>query len=608
MSAPVGEKENLDWGRSAQGQNFIVRFFASHPIGFWFFFWGEFAERSSYYGMRAILSLYMADKLGLGEENAGTYVSFFIAACYFLPLVGGFVADRWLGKYWTIVGFSIPYILGHVILGVESVWFMFVALCLLAMGSGVIKPNISTLMGLTYDQYRPGQTKLRSDGFAMFYFAINIGAAISQFSMPWLRTHYGYQVAFLFPAALMVLSFAIFAAGKRHYATEIIREQRRATPQERAERLAVLGRIIGLFVLVMFFWAIFDQAASTWIFFGNQYMDCRLFGMVVDPDAIQAFNAVFIVVLLPLVTLFWKFLDRAGFRVRPTDKMLGGFLLTATTMGVMAYAAWQTGPTETETRLVLKQGDASFNDAQLVFNHYIVQVQDGKVELKKDAVILKSQERLTSTLTPSTGSSTADDLKNLFAEGDVEFKEDGIHLNRGKIFLKEATISLPEGTATVDKGKVAAVTGELSLKDDGWLVTKGKDEPVLQKDHFTLLANKVSVWWQVLAYLVITVAEILISVTGLELAYTAAPKSMTGFVTALWLLTVGMANLFINASVTRLYKQMTPFSYFAMLAGTLLVVSFLFLLVARQFNRKIAAAAALTDVNAAVDLAKSEEE
>src|ERR1700757_4844311 len=92
----------------------------NHPAGFWFIFWGEFAERCSYYGMRAILAVYMAEQLGLGRANAGPYMSFFIAACYFLPLVGGYLADNFFGKYWTIVGFSLPYILGHVILGIES--------------------------------------------------------------------------------------------------------------------------------------------------------------------------------------------------------------------------------------------------------------------------------------------------------------------------------------------------------------------------------------------------------------------------------------------------------------------------------------------------------
>src|SRR6266542_5509091 len=117
---------------AAAQQTGFWQFIRSHPPGFWFIFWGEFAERCSYYGMRAILALYMADQLRLGRDNAGTYMSFFIAACYFLPLLGGYLADNFFGKYWTIVGFSVPYILGHVILGIENPLCLFIALALLA--------------------------------------------------------------------------------------------------------------------------------------------------------------------------------------------------------------------------------------------------------------------------------------------------------------------------------------------------------------------------------------------------------------------------------------------------------------------------------------------
>jgi POT family proton-dependent oligopeptide transporter len=189
-----------------------------HPTGFWFFFWGEFAERCSYYGMRAILALYMVDRLGVDKADAGTYMSLFIAACYFFPLIGGFVADNFLGKYWTIVGFSIPYVVAQLVIGIENKYLVFGTLGLLAMGSGVIKPNISTLMGLTYDQQRPGQDQLRTSAFSWFYMSINIGAFLSQVSMPWLRTNYGYQVAFLFPAGLMAMALLVFAAGKKFYA------------------------------------------------------------------------------------------------------------------------------------------------------------------------------------------------------------------------------------------------------------------------------------------------------------------------------------------------------------------------------------------------------
>lgn len=192
----------------------------AHPPGFWFFFWGEFAERCSYYGMRAVLLLYMIDRLKLADAQASVIMSYFMAACYFLPLVGGYLADHYFGKYRTIVAFSLPYIIGQMILGIENKPFLFIALSLLAMGSGVIKPNISTLMGLTYDQQRPGQTKLRSDAFAIFYFSINIGATISSFAMPKLRDWFNYQTAFLCAAGLMAVAFVIFAAGKRFYAVE----------------------------------------------------------------------------------------------------------------------------------------------------------------------------------------------------------------------------------------------------------------------------------------------------------------------------------------------------------------------------------------------------
>ena len=107
----------------------------NHPTGFWFFFWGELAERSCFYGMRAILFLYLAKGLGYRNENASTINHLFIAACYLLPLLGGYVADNYLGKYWTIVGFSVPYIIGQLclcfdsgeLLGIPPHYFVFFA-------------------------------------------------------------------------------------------------------------------------------------------------------------------------------------------------------------------------------------------------------------------------------------------------------------------------------------------------------------------------------------------------------------------------------------------------------------------------------------------------
>jgi dipeptide/tripeptide permease len=439
----------------------ISAFFKGHPTGFWFIFWGEFAERSSYYGVCAILARYMAEELALGQADASTYFSFFVAGCYVLPLLGGWVADRFIGKYWTIVGFSIPYIMGHIILGIEQIPYMIIALVLLATGSGVIKPNVSSLMGLTYDQERPGQTMLRSSAFAIYYLSINIGAAISQWAMPSLRTTFGYSAAFRFPAVLMVFALALFALGKRYYAKETVGYVP-TSPEERAERSRVLRQIFGLFLLCTFFWAVFYQSASTWIFFANACMNLYVFGRQVEPDQVQAFNSLFIIVFLPLLQILWKFLDRRSIRLRPTDKMIAGFAITAACMGVMAFSAYLAGAAELVT------------------------------------------------------------------------------------------------------------VGEAGKERTEWVV------PV---------ANKVTIWWQIFAYLLLTVAEILISVTGLELAYTAAPKAMAGFVTGCWLLTVGLANLFINSYLTRLYTYMQPMTYFTLLTILMIVITVAFVAVAGRFNR-----------------------
>src|SRR4051794_5028346 len=140
--------------------------------------------------MRGILLLYMVQVIRFSGNNATSLYSGFKMACYFLPLVGGYLADRYFGRYWTIVGFSVPYVLGHFILGIPTEVALLIALALLAGGSGVIKPNISTLMGQTYDQQRPGMDRLRSAAFLWFYFAINVGALISQLAMPEIRQQY----------------------------------------------------------------------------------------------------------------------------------------------------------------------------------------------------------------------------------------------------------------------------------------------------------------------------------------------------------------------------------------------------------------------------------
>jgi POT family proton-dependent oligopeptide transporter len=312
----------------------------NHPPALYFFFWGEFAERASYYGMRGILPMYLA-ALGFSAIHAQWIYNSFKMSCYFLPLLGGYLADRFFGRYWTIVGFCIPYILGHFILGIESPVTLFIALALLAGGSGVIKPNISTLMGQTYDAKRPGQERLRSAAFMWFYLSINIGAVLSQFSMPEIRDRWGYATAFQFPAWLMVGSFLAFAAGKPFYAPDP-REYHEPTPEERAQRWRTLWSLFGIFGLIIFFWVPYEYNDSFWVYFARDYVNRSVpwSDKPVPPDQIQFLNPLFVVILVPLFTWLFKRIDPQLRIFRPTRKILMGFVLTAVAAGIMSAAGF----------------------------------------------------------------------------------------------------------------------------------------------------------------------------------------------------------------------------------------------------------------------------
>ena len=319
---------------------FITSWFAelrAHPRGFWFVFWGELAERASFYGMRTVLALYLIDVLRFGTAGAASVMTFFLAAAYLAPILGGYIADRWLGRFGTITAFALPYLAGHVVLAaVPTRTGLGAALVLLALGSGAIKPNTSTLMGMIYEAEK--KTALLGRGFSYFYAAINVGSALTSLGLPLVRQAHGYATALLVPAVLMAVSFALFVAGRRHYPADPPR--RTPTADERAAGRAAIRRLAPLFGLIAVFWFVYDQTASTWIFFARDFADLGLWGTVsITPDQIQGTNPVFILVLTPVFNRLWGWLAaRRGAAVPDTRKMHYGFWIVVITTAGMALA------------------------------------------------------------------------------------------------------------------------------------------------------------------------------------------------------------------------------------------------------------------------------
>lgn len=332
-----------------------------HPAGFWFFFWGEFAERFSFYGMRVLLPLFMTSRLELSEQHAGSIMNWFKFGIYFLPLVGGYIADRFLGKYWTIISFSIPYVLGHFILGIEQEWALFLGLALLAGGSGVIKPNVSTLMGLTYDQRRPGNERLRAAAFMWFYFSVNIGAFISQLISPIVRgsqENPNYGLAFQIPAWMMVVALGVFALGKPFYAVEQ-RNHRRMSFSEWTEQLAELRPLFTIFLFIIFFWVVYEQNDVQWIFFVREHVNLPvvnipLFGWEnkqLQADQFQALNPFLVITFVPTFNILFKYFDPKVRIFTAMRKMLVGFSFIAVGVGLMAAAGQLAAATESKVSL-----------------------------------------------------------------------------------------------------------------------------------------------------------------------------------------------------------------------------------------------------------------
>src|SRR5688572_19060894 len=172
----------------------------------------EACERFSYYGMVSILTLYLSDVIRLGEDRATEIFHLFATAVYFLPILGGWLADRFLGRYWTILSLSLFYCLGHGALALfeGKLWGIYLGLGLIALGAGAIKPNVSAFVG---EQFRENDEDKLRKVYALFYWSINIGAFFGFLLIPWCRDHAGYSWAFGIPGFFMALATIIFWSG-----------------------------------------------------------------------------------------------------------------------------------------------------------------------------------------------------------------------------------------------------------------------------------------------------------------------------------------------------------------------------------------------------------
>lgn len=286
----------------------------------------EACERFSYYGMLSILAIYMKTGLHMGEARAKEWVHLFSTAVYFLPVLGAWLADRYLGRFLTIWLLSIFYCIGHGILALyeNSAGALFWGLAFIALGAGGIKPCVSAFVGDQFPDQDPGQLRTV---YGFFYWSINLGAFFAFALIPVVRDHAGYRWAFGIPGIFMLLAAVIFISGGKFY-RKVAPRGRQSGSLLQGDVLRQLRKIVLFFLPVPVFWALFNQVNTSWVFQGQQMKPFSVLGFQVDAEIMQSAGALLVLVWVPILTLgVYPWLERRGRKASPEGRIVAGMFL-----------------------------------------------------------------------------------------------------------------------------------------------------------------------------------------------------------------------------------------------------------------------------------------
>ncbi|MEW6735607.1 MAG: peptide MFS transporter, partial [Acidobacteriota bacterium] len=281
---------------------------AGHPKGLTTLFLTEVWERFSYYGMRALLVLYMTASLvdgGMGFDTAkatmiyGTYTG----AVYFMSILGGWLADKVLGARLAVLWGGVIIALGHFCLAVPSTVAFFSGLVLIVLGTGLLKPNVSAMVGGLYASDDPR----RDSGFSIFYMGINIGATLGALVAGYLGQNVDWHWGFACAGIGMVLGLILYLSqfgrlsqvGARpgKVVQTDVQAPRQTLTSEEKRRLAVIAI---LFFFSVLFWTGFEQAGSSFNLFAQRHTRNSLFGIEFPSSWFQSVNSLFILLLVPI--------------------------------------------------------------------------------------------------------------------------------------------------------------------------------------------------------------------------------------------------------------------------------------------------------------------
>ncbi len=317
-----------------------------HPKAMAFIFFAEMWERVGFYTLLAILVLYMDKVLGWPDTRKGDVYGLFLALCYFVPLLGGWIGDRWLGRRLTVKIGAVLMSAGYVGLAVSSAARtapFFLGLFLIGVGTGIFKVNMAVLLGNLYAE----NPELKDAAFNIYYMGVNIGAAIAPLLATFISVRYGsYTISFWICSAGLLVALAIFQWGNKALArvdskalpkpsvsAAVSAPAAGADPGEDGQRIATL---VILFFTVIFFWVAFYQNAFALTLFAER--STRVFSWL-RPETYQFFEPFFILLLTPLLLTLLARLQAKGREPATPVKIFFGMLIMAVSMIIMVFAS-----------------------------------------------------------------------------------------------------------------------------------------------------------------------------------------------------------------------------------------------------------------------------
>lgn len=541
----------------------------THPKALPYLFLSEMWERFGYYLMIGIFTLYLKDVeagFAMTEKEASDLYGTFIALVFLTPFIGGLIADRYLGYRKSIVFGGILMGAGYFLMGVHNITVLYIAMTLVILGNGFFKPNISTLLGNFYSKEEYKDKK--DEGYNIFYMGINVGAFICNFFGAALQILLGWQYAFMAAGVGMFVGVIVFLMGTKHYTGY---DQKKGVQ----EGDMPFWKIV-MFILVPS--AVFGVIG--W-FLGGVTTDANPNGYIFGSDSTDAF----IFACIPVVFFYGSLYVKA----KTEDKRPIGALLTIFAVVILFWAVFKLNGSALNTWADRYTDREITGNTQAVFNGLKLS-QD--IEYKKDSVSLY------------------DESFRLQKENGVVKKE----WNYPVYFRNVAEEKLPE-----ENSKVTLWATNLSQSiNPGWVIiltplvvafftflrSRKKEPSTPTKIAFGLLisalsvlvmvaavnmggngSEKVSVWWLVANYGVITIGELFLSPMGLSVVSKLSPTNITSLMMGGWFLSTSIGNKLsgVLASLWDTYDNKADFFWINF--ALLMFATLLMFVLLKQLNK-----------------------